>query len=391
MNIFNLPDLGEGLTEAEIHEWHVKEGDEVHTDEPLVSMETAKAVVEVPSPHTGKIKKLHGKAGDIIPVGAPLVEYEAEGKKDTGTVAGKIETSEEVVAETAKVVSPTVSAGAASGAGVKALPAVRMLAKTLGVDLSKVTGTGTGGAITAEDIKHAVPSLGGQAATAAPLVPQVPGMVMPSGPFEQLKGTRRIMAQTMIAAHAQVVPVSIFDDADIQDWPAKTDITARVIRALVAGCKEEPALNAYYKADDLSRQISENINIGLAMDTPDGLFVPIIRDADKQDPTQLRERINTLKQQVGDRSIPPADLQGHSITLTNFGMFAARYACPVVVPPTVAILGTGKIRESVLPVDGSPQVRRVIPLSLTFDHRAVTGGEATRFLSIVIKDLESAD
>jgi len=202
---------------------------------------------------------------------------------------------------------------------------------------------------------------------------------------------RRAMARTMATAHAEVVAVTVSDDTDITPWSAEEDITIRLIRAIVAGCRAEPALNGWYDGHALARRLLEEVHLGIAVDTEDGLFVPLLRNVDSKNREQLRAMVDEMKRKVRDRSVPPEELRGYTFTLSNFGTFAGRYADPVIVPPTMAILGAGKIRDAVWPIDGQPQIRRILPLSLTFDHRACTGGEATRFLAAVMKDLEHAN
>ncbi len=215
---------------------------------------------------------------------------------------------------------------------------------------------------------------------------QPPG-VSATGQPEPLKGVRRNMARVMADAHAKVVPTTLCDDADIHAWQPGNDITVRLIRALVAACKAVPALNAWFDGDNLVRTLHPHVDIGIAVDTDDGLFVPALRNADVLDANGLRQAINRLRQQVLERSIPPEELKGYTISLSNFGVFAGRYATPVVVPPTVAIVAAGKGRHQLTPVMGGVEAHRVIPLSLTFDHRAATGGEAARFLKTMLDDL----
>lgn len=369
MSTFHLPDLGEGLPDAEIHEWHVKVGDEVSTDDPLVSMETAKAVVDVPAPQSGKIRRLHGQPGDIIKTGAPLVEFESEEKPaDAGTVVGNIETSDDTLEENVTIGSVKRQAGST----VRATPAVRALARKLSVDLNSISGTGTHGVITASDVESA--SSSGQ----------------DLGEMEALRGVRRTMAITMTKANAEVVPVTIFDDADIHAWPEGTDITVRLIQALVHACKEEPALNAWYDGRKMARRCHDEVHLGIAMDTGEALFVPVIQSAQNEDAASLRAKVNNYKTGVRNRDIPAENLQGATITLSNFGNFAGRYASPIIVPPTVAILGVGRLREEAVVLDGQVAAHKSIPLSLSFDHRAATGGEATRFLGAVMAHLSKA-
>ncbi len=361
MNVFKLPDLGEGLPDAEIVQWHVKEGDTVEIDQPLVSMETAKAVVEVPSPLSGTIATLHGKEGDTIDTGAPLVSFEGEvesTKQDTGTVVGKVEVGDTVVQER------TTS----TAKGHKVLPAVRAIAKKLGVDLSTITPTGKDGTITKQDVENAHADLTN------------------AGPMEPLKGVRKAMAQTMASAHEQVVQVTISDDADISAWTEK-DYTSRILKALGVACQKEPSLNAWFDGKAMGRRLIDQVDVGLAMDTEDGLFVPVIQDINSKDAKALRDEVETLKSEVLNRTIAQDKLKGATISISNFGNFVGRYASPIVVPPMVAILGVGKVRDELVPVNGDPKVCTILPLSLSIDHRAVTGGEAARFLKVVIEEL----
>jgi pyruvate dehydrogenase E2 component (dihydrolipoamide acetyltransferase) len=452
---FRLPDLGEGLPDATIVEWRVKEGDTVKLDAPLCAMETAKAVVDVPSPYTGKIIKLHGAPGDVIETGAELVDFEpdpnakqrAEGspsghghgakkpsrgagaptpdpadspqaviasdeggsieetgkpqREDEGTVVGAMASSNAVHVEQA-----------ASIGDVKAVPAVRALARKLKVDLGRVRPSGAGGVVTMQDVKQAAANgtapAGG--ATAAPVATAAhaaapapaartsvsqagkpmrtaPPSARASGQPEQLKGVRRNMARVMADAHARVVQTTIVDDADLHAWIGKQDITARTIRAIVAACKAEPGLNAWFDDQNLSITRHPHVDLGIAVDTADGLFVPALRNAHLLDAHGLREGINRIRAQVEDRSIPASELTGYTISLSNFGMFAGRYGTVVVVPPCVAIVGVGKLSHDVVAVMGGIEVHRRLPISLTFDHRAATGGDAARFFKALLEDL----
>jgi pyruvate dehydrogenase E2 component (dihydrolipoamide acetyltransferase) len=464
---FHLPDLGEGLPDATVVEWLVKEGDVIKLDEPLVSMETAKAVVEVPAPYSGKVTKLHGKAGDVIDTGAALVDVEIDPKlpqraeaestghhhapkpksvgataaddkkkvvasdeggeipagekkpaaetatrtetirEDAGTVVGAMEASDRLHSEAATTVG-----------GVKAVPAVRALAKKLNVDLSRVAPSGAGGVVTLQDVKKAAdagtakigatpgaPAPRAQTAPAAqpvaaqrtvlsasgqPMRTSPPAQVAVYGQPDQLKGVRRNMARVMADAHSKVVPTTLADDADIHAWLHGNDITVRLIRSLVAACKAVPALNAWFDGENLTRTLHPHVDIGIAVDTEDGLFVPALRNADVLDAAGVRTALNRIREQVKTRSIPAEELKGYTITLSNFGIFAGRYATPVVVPPCVAIVAAGKLRHEVVAVMGAIETHRVVPLSLTFDHRAATGGEAARFLKAMLDDLALA-
>ena len=422
---FRLPDLGEGLPDATIVEWLVKPGDTIALDAPLISMETAKAIVEVPSPYSGKLVKVYGNDGDVIATGAPLADFEidanapqrAEGhstghhaaaataaapaptpasieRPDTGTVVGEMQSSDRVVAEAAVAVG-----------GVKAVPAVRALAKKLGIDLSRVPPSGAGGVVTLKDVRdfasrpdaklakqQPAPNVAAQFATPAPSRAReasAPITVEPGsyGEPQQLKGVRRNMARVMADAQSKVVPTTLNDDADIHAWRAGENVSVRLLRSITTACKAVPALNAWFDGENLTRTLHERVDIGVAVDTVDGLFVPALRNADVLDAHGLRTALDHLMRQVRERSIPPSELTGYTISLSNFGVFAGRYATPIVVPPTVAIVAAGKLRYEAVPVIGGIEAHRVIPLSLTFDHRACTGGEAARFLKAMLEDL----
>ena len=367
MSIFNLPDLGEGLPDAEIHEWFVKIGDVVTEDQPLVSMETAKAIVDVPSPQHGTIETLYGQVGDIIKTGMPLLKFATEesARPDQGTVVGHLEQSTESSADDFIIGTHDITRA-------KATPAIRLFAKKAGIDLKTITGSGEHGIITREDVTRAIDHQN----------------QLPEG-FEPLRGVRRSMLHSMVESHQEVVPVSIFDQADITDWVETGDISVRLIKAICVAVAKEPTLNAWFHTKHSAIKCFQEINLGLAMDSADGLFVPVIHDAAQYSDEALRQIINDYKKGVDDRSLPADKFQKATITLSNFGKFSGRYASPVIVPPMVAILAVGRLFESVAMHQGNLCVRKILPLSLSFDHRAVTGGEATRFLGSVIEAIQS--
>jgi 2-oxoisovalerate dehydrogenase E2 component (dihydrolipoyl transacylase) len=458
---FHLPDLGEGLPDAEIVEWHVKVGDTVRLDEPLVSMETAKAVVDVPSPVSGKVLKLAGGPGDVILTGAVLAEFELdpnlpqraeaqdtghhhggahaatgdpvpdEASRDDGSATTVVasdeggEIPEDDVAPPAAVPGPEkreADAGTVVGAmqssdavrseqavaigGVKAMPAVRALAKKLGVDLSRVAASGAGGVVTLADVKQAAErgsakvgaAPAARVATPAPTPTPAPAAraqaIAPRDAAakldsdEPIRGVRRNMLRVMSEAHAQVVPTTLMDDADIHAWAKGEDITVRLIRGLVVASAAVPALNSWLDAKNGTLRRHSRVDVGIAVDTDDGLFVPALRNCDKLDAAQVRAGINRIRDLVKTRSIPAEELRDFTIMLSNFGVFAGKYATPVVTPPCVCIVGAGRLFHALVPVLGGVETHRIMPLSLTFDHRACTGGEAARFLRALIDDLQ---
>jgi pyruvate dehydrogenase E2 component (dihydrolipoamide acetyltransferase) len=385
MSTFRLPDLGEGLAEAEILAWHVKVGDHVRVDQPMVSVETAKAVVEVPAPFSGVVTALRGTPGDIVLTGAPLIEF------DSGTVVGNMPaTSAEEFVEPGGT-GATRSHGS-NGRG-RAVPAARALAKTLGVDLAAVEGGGRAGLITLDDVlRHAnMPGAangGAVGSGSSPAARAIAAAAPQDGTVEPLRGMRRAMAQNMSQSRDQVPGSTVCDDADIHHWTRRGDYMLRLMRAMSCAWRAEPALNAWYDPVTQSRFLVAHIDLAIAVDTPDGLIVPVVRNVESKSPQELRIDIAAQKDAAHRRSTAAQDLRDFTLMLSNFGTLAGRYGIPLVVPPAVAILGAGKVREDAVVVDGAVLAHRRMPLSLSFDHRCITGGEACRFLAAVIADLE---
>jgi len=376
MRFFKLPDLGEGLQEAEIVEWHAKAGDTVAIDQLLVSVETAKAIVDIPAPQAGQLAQSFGAVGDLLHIGDPLVEYANE--QDTATVVGNLSsasTDENEEQEDFFIV----------GAPVQMPPSAAHTAAP-------------------SPIIHQ-PSSASQ-----PTVNHLATGAM------ALRGARRTMAKVMQDAQQQVAQVTLCEDADIQSWPPHTDTTARLCRAISRGVAAEPTFNAWFDSNNMSLTVHPKIDLGIAVDSPDGLFVPVLRNISERNPSEIRAGINQLRGDVEARSVTPKAMQSATFTLSNFGslaasatqlgssrQFAGRYASPMVVPPCVAILGVGGARATPvavmneLAVDSNKHpahhvaVHRLLPLSLSFDHRALSGGEAERFLAACIADLELAE
>ena len=329
------------------------------------------------------IEHTFGDIGDTVHIGEPLVEY--QGEADSVSVVGDLAASsgstaslESARSESARsvVIDSFSVASANSQKGIQASPSVRGLASRLKVDLEQVTGTGSNGRISSDDVEKA-----------AKLNQQV-------GQSEKLSGVRRSMAKVMIKSHQQVVPVSIFGDAKVSDKLANnpTDITIVLAQAIAFACAKEPALNVWFDGENMSRRLLSFVDLGIAVDTEQGLFVPVLRQVQDRDESDLHTGLKALKQAVINRDIPPAELTGATIILSNYGSIKTidsagvkvsnicRYGTPIVVPPMVAIVGVGAIYSLV-------KEERILPLSLTFDHRCVTGGEATRFIGYIVEFL----
>ena len=378
---FNLPDLGEGLPEAEIVTWHVAEGQSVDVDQPLLSVETAKAVVDVPSPYSGRIVRLHAKPGDTVETGKPLVDFDlpsqgaaAAPASNQGMVVGHMATRNEEFVDRAIV----GSARRTTRDRVRAAPAVRMLAKRLGIELSACKATGRHGLISVDDVLALANVSNKQRA------PAVAGLT----DADRLRGPRKAMSQSMSLSRDEIAMCTIFDDADIDVWKGRDDITVRLIRAIAAGAKAEPSLNALFDPAGPARKVMEHVDLAIAVDTDGGLIVPVLRDIGARSAQQLRASLDDIKQRTRSRTIAPEEMRDYTFTLSNFGTLAGRYATPLVVPPTVAILGAGKLQRDVVAGATAPEIHVRLPLSLTFDHRCITGGEACRFLAAVIADLQ---
>ena len=364
-----LPDLGEGLSEAEIVAWHVGPGDRVSADQPLVSVETEKAVVEIPAPHAGTIARLLAAVGERIAVGAPLLEFAESPGTAPGAVVGSLEEAPQQ--EHGPTAAPAAGGPPAEAGNrrkrVRASPAVRRLAQAQGIALDDVQPTGLHGEVTEADLLR---TAGG--ASAAP---------PPAEGWERLHGMRRSMAEAMARAGAQVVPATVTDEAEVAAWPADAPVTRWLVQAMVAGARAAPALNAWFDPDGPRRRLCPSVDLALAVDVADGLLVPVLRDAGALSEAELAAEIARIVDLARRRAAPPALYRAPSITLSNFGSLGGRHAALVVLPPQVAILGAGRIFAR----DGN----RLLPLSLTFDHRAVTGAEAARFLAAAIADLQA--
>ncbi len=361
MRTFALPDLGEGLQEAEIVAWHVAEGDRIVADQPLVAVETAKAVVEIPAPFAGRVVRLHAGAGKVVAVGAALLDIEsADPLHDAGTVVGAL--------PQAPATTSTTPAQRPALRG-RISPAVRKIARDLGVDIDAMSGSGPGGSITRADVEAAA----SKTATASGFAP--------------LRGVRRAMSDSLQSASAGIVSATVADEARIDSWQTATDPTIRLIRAVAAGCTASPALNAWFDAKARARKLHDHIDLALAVNTDDGLFAPVLRDVANRDDTDLRSALETIKRDVAARTVPLSELRGPTITLSNFGMLGGLTAVLTIVAPQVAILGAGRIHDAVRVVDGQSSIVRILPLSLTVDHRAVNGAEAIRFLNAAIESL----
>jgi pyruvate dehydrogenase E2 component (dihydrolipoamide acetyltransferase) len=375
---FLLPDLGEGITEAEIRKWLVKAGDAVEEHQPVVEVETDKAVVEVPTPRKGTVLSLARSEGEVVGVGETLLTIEEEGEKEkprprSVSVVGELPEAEEV-----------------PSAQVLATPAVRALAREKGISLDGIQGTGPRGSITREDLLAAAEKRG-VAGESQGLEERIP-----------FRGLRRTIARNLLKSHQMTVCVTGMEEVDVTElWSLRVrenaGLDARgihltyfpfIIKAVQHALREHPLLNASVDEDGESIILKKYCNIGFAVDTPEGLLVPVLRDVEKKSILELAGELQALTERARQRTITLAEMKGSSFTISNFGQFGGGFATPIINYPDVAILGCGRISDKPWVVNGEIVIRKILPLSLTFDHRVTDGGDATRFLSRVAGYLE---
>ena len=385
---FKLPDLGEGITEGEIRKWLVKEGDSIEEHQTVLEVETDKAVVEVPSPKKGKILKMNKEEGDIAKVGEVLMTIAEEGEAIEEKPKTKAEEAP-AVEERPKSVS-VVGVLPEEEEGILATPAARALAKDLGVKLETIKGSGPGGSITKEDVTKASEKVK-KSEEIYGITERIP-----------LKGLRRTIAKNLLTAHQTMVFVTIMDEADVTDLWNIREREKKVLqekgihltflpffmKALQHSLVEHPYLNASVDGEKEEIILKKYFNIGIAVDTPDGLMVPVIRDVDKKSVRELASEIQDLSQKAKERKIKLEEMRGSSFTISNWGHFGGTFATPVINYPDAAILGTGRIADKPWVKEGQIVIRKILPLSLTFDHRVTDGADAATFLSKVMRYLE---
>ncbi|MGZ5554884.1 MAG: dihydrolipoamide acetyltransferase family protein [Candidatus Aminicenantales bacterium] len=398
---FRFPDVGEGITEGEIVRWLVKEGDEVQIDQALAEIETDKAIVEMPSPYAGTVLKLHFKEKDLVKVGQPLVTIGAKGEiLAAGTPAPAPLPARPGAASAPGL--PGMIPGPGRPGEVLATPGVRSLAKGLGVDLAAVHGTGPGGRITEDDVR---------AFQAAPAEKKVAIKVKAKydlyGSLERipLRGIRRATAKKMRESLDHAAHVTHCDEADagplealrqkmkpeIETAGTKLTYLPFIVKALIEALKLHPSFNATLDEEESEIVLKEYYNIGIAVDVPDGLIVPVIKFADQKSLADIAAEIQAMAKSARERTLDLADLKGGTFSITNVGVIGGDFATPIINYPEVAILATMKIADRARVVDGAIVVKKTLPLCLAFDHRVVDGAEAARFVKDLIRLLETPE
>jgi 2-oxoisovalerate dehydrogenase E2 component (dihydrolipoyl transacylase) len=404
---FKLPDLGEGLTDGEVVRWLVKEGDVVALNQPIVEVETAKAVVEIPAPYAGTVVKLHATEGDTLDVGAPLLSVDTGGgqaapaapaaaaaapepqEEQQATLVGPGERQQARRRRLARPgggatgPAPTGPAPAGPAQRPKATPPVRKYARDHGVDLAMLAGTGKGGRVTHEDVDRALE----------------PVAARPSRDRGEeripVKGTRKQIAAAMVASAFSIPHVTEFLTVDatalmalrarLRALPAAADLKltplAIVAKSLCVALRQFPLMNSSWEEDAGEIVVKGHVNLGIATDTPTGLLVPNIKDADTLGILDLAREVERLTGLARERKATPADLTGGTITITNVGGFGVETGTPIINKPECAIVATGLIAPRPWVVDGQLAVRELMTTSVSFDHRIVDGAYAARFLA----------
>jgi len=440
---FKLPDLGEGIHEGEILRWHVQPGDTIAEDAPLVDVETDKAAVTIPSPRAGRVVSVVGKPGDVVHVGQVIAVIEdaagapasaSPAAPPPGPAAGAPEDRTTPPAAPASPASPAATPTPAPGP-VPAAPATRRLARELGVPLAEVTPTGPGGRVTADDVRRFAERRAAGAAAPPPAAPPAePGTAAPApseelahaefaahaactiplldieplpdftplGPVERepLRSIRRKVARKMVTSSILVPHVAHMDEADVtlleefrhqererrRGQPGeRLTLLAFVVRAVVAALRDAPAFNA--SVDPLREEIlyKKFYNIGIAVDSGRGLVVPVIRGADRKTIVQLAESIEDLARRGREGKLEVEDLRGGTFTITNVGPLGGTALIPIINYPETAILGMGRVQERPVVRDGQIVIRRILPLTLAFDHRVADGADAARFVNTLTR------
>lgn len=460
---FKFPDVGEGITEGEIVEWNVKEGDEVQQHQVLGKIETDKAVAEMPSPVAGKIVKLHFKPGETVKVGETLVTIAQKGEQ-APSITSKVPSPPKVKlpfpVQQPKPAQPQFKAAGVVGyleeapeevpqkdficefcgdkfqsqdeleehesihklqQELKATPAVpkilatpstRKLAKDIGVDISQIKGTGPGGRITDADVKFLVPKAE-RAQGNSPMVIQdvkQPELIVKKkydmyGYVERIpvKGIRKVTASKMVESVKHIPHVTHFDEIDVTDlWDLRERMKKiaelrgihltflpYIIKSVIFGLKEYPYLNSTLDEESNEIILKKYYNIGIAVDTGEGLIVPVVKGADKKSIFDIAKEIEDLADKSRKRKIDLGDLKGGTFTITNIGSIRGKFATPIINYPEAAILGLGKIYDKLELNDGIASMRKILPISLAFDHRILDGAYAAKFVDVLAKNLEN--
>lgn len=408
---FKFPDVGEGITEGEIVKWRVKEGDAVSEHDVLAEVETDKAIVEIPSPVTGTVLKLYHKAGDTVKVGESLVSIGDKTEKPAPVIkpAGAVGYLEEAPDE-APVKKEAAAVQVSEGPVIAATPAVRRLARDLGIDISKIGGSGVDGRITEDDVRNFAQSSGMKKIEEK--LPEVEVKIQKKydmyGYLERipLKGVRKAIAKRMTESLYTAPHVTHMDEIDAtslfhhrerekriaESKGIKLTYLPFIVKACIAALKKHPSFNSSLDEEHEEIVLKKYYNIGIAVDTENGLMVPVVKGADQKNIFQLAREISEVAQKARSREVDLGDLKGGTFTVTNIGSIGGLFATPIINYPEVAILAVGRITNRlVIDKEGKIKIRKILPLSLAFDHRVVDGADAAEFMNTIKELLEDPD
>ncbi len=413
---WKLPDVGEGIHEAEIMKWHVNPGDKVEAEQVILEIQTDKAVVDIPSPVAGRVSALLADEGSVVRVGTPVIHFETEA---TGGSSSQVETEagassiQTPSAPPQSVSAPrkesSASEGAPSAGRVLATPAVRKLARELGLDIRQVVGSGENGRILKEDLHAFQKGIDAQPRR-EPSAPSLPSAATPvRSPAAEdirvpLRGLRRTIAEHMVRSKFTAPHVTTMDEVEVSalvNLRAQMKVRAEnegvkltylpfIMKALVASLKRFPYLNASLDDDHQEIILKPYYHLGIAVDDPEGLVVPVVRDVDKKSLLELAREVQDLTERAHAHKLSREELSGSTFTITNYGSFGGLFATPVINYPEVAIFGTGRIQKKAIVINPETDeiaARPVMSVCLTFDHRVVDGGTAGRFTNQVMRYL----
>ncbi len=395
MPAFLLPDLGEGLTEAEIVTWHVQTGDTVTVDQPIVEVETAKAVVEVPVPFAGRVTTLHGQPGDLVAVGEPLLTVDTA--ESVSVLVGYGTSSGHRRRHRATRSSGDSSVPPRNGRLPVASPLIRQLARSAGLDLTTIRGSGRGGLITRQDVDAAINAR--QAGPAA--VPEPAPAVPPAGGVIRIpiRGLRKSVADKLSRSRREIPEATVWVDVDASEMlrlraalnadesAPKISLLALLSRFTILALRRHPELNARIEGDEIV--MGPSVHLGFAAQTDRGLMVPVVRDAQVHTLEQLAVAVAERTRRARDGTLGPAELTGGTFTVNNYGVFGVDGSAAIINHPEAAILGIGRIIQRPWVVDGQVVPRQMTELTLAFDHRVCDGGTAGGFLRFIADCVES--
>jgi pyruvate dehydrogenase E2 component (dihydrolipoamide acetyltransferase) len=391
---FRLPDIGEGVVEGEIVKWHVKPGQKVKEDDPLVEVMTDKATVMIPSPRKGTILETRGEEGGIVKVGAVMITLDT----GDGSAATPPPLPEEALA---KKEAPPQESKAASSSGGRALatPAIRKMAQEMGIDINQVSGTGAGGRVTKEDLEN----FGKK--KEAPVAAKEKATIPSGAEVEEipLRGLRKKIAEKMVQSKHHAPHYTFVDEIDMSNLVklrssakniasergAKLTYLPFIMKALIEGLKKYPLLNASLDEEQGKILLKRYYNMGVGVATPDGLTVVVIKDADRKSVIEIAQEVERLSEAARQNKIALDDLKGSTFTITSLGTLGGMFATPIINYPEVAIVGIHKIEQRPVVRDGQIVIRDMMYLSLSFDHRVVDGAIGAEFCSHVKQFLEN--